>query len=115
MTYSASRARSTASRWPAAPTSASWTIRRLREALPEPGHSQHVLPGVQGLLEALAPRADVFLALLTGNSEDGARLKLAHFDLWRFFRCGAYGDDVHERNALFDVAMQRARECGAPD
>ena len=39
-------------------------------------------------------RDDVFPALLTGNCEEGARIKLQHFDLWNFFRCGAFGDEV---------------------
>jgi phosphoglycolate phosphatase len=90
-------------------------LERLREALPESSHPSCVLPGVRPLLEALAPRPDIFLALLTGNSEEGARLKLEHFDLWRFFRCGAFGDETAERNDLFAVAMQRVRECGAPE
>jgi phosphoglycolate phosphatase len=87
----------------------------LLDALPEPGHHKTVLPGVRPLLEALERRPDVFLALLTGNDRQGARLKLEHFDLWRFFRCGAFGDDAHDRNDLFAVAMRRARERGAPD
>jgi phosphoglycolate phosphatase len=92
----------------------------LVDALPEP--SQHpamkgVLPGVRSLLDVLTSpplRDTIFLALLTGNSEDGARMKLEHFDLWRYFRCGAYGDDVHDRNELFDVAMRRVHACGGP-
>jgi phosphoglycolate phosphatase len=87
---------------------------RLLEALPEPGHGKGILPGVQPLLEALALRPDVFLGLLTGNSEEGARIKLEYFNLWHFFRCGAFGDDVHDRNELFSVAMSRAEACGAP-
>ena len=73
-----------------------------------------MLPGVRRLLETLDARADVFAALLTGNCEEGARIKLEHFDIWKFFRCGAYGDDVTDRNHLFDVAVQRAEACGAP-
>jgi phosphoglycolate phosphatase len=88
---------------------------RLREALPEPGHYKSVLPGVRPLLDALAPRPDVFLALLTGNCEQGAKLKLEYFDLWQYFPCGAFGDDLNHRNDLFAVALQRALECGAPD
>jgi len=88
---------------------------RLLEALPEPGYRQDVLPGVLPLLDALAARPDVFLALLTGNCEQGARLKLEHFGLWRFFRCGAFGDDVHDRNDLFGVAVARTREYGVPE
>ena len=87
----------------------------LRQALLEPDGAKRVLPGVRPLLDALAVRPDMFLALLTGNCEEGARLKLEHFDLWRFFRCGAFGDQTVERNDLFSVAMQRTRECGAPE
>ena len=86
---------------------------RLIDALPEPGPRKGVLPGVQSLLESLAALPNVFLALLTGNCEDGARLKLEHFGLWRFFRCGAFGDDARERSQLFPVVMARAHTCGA--
>ena len=88
---------------------------RLVEALPESGHVSNVLPGVRPLLETLARRPDVFLALLTGNCEQGAKLKLEYFDLWRYFSCGAFGDEASDRNTLFAVALRRARECGAPD
>jgi phosphoglycolate phosphatase len=71
-----------------------------------------VLPGVSPLLEALSTRDDVFLALLTGNYEEGARIKLEYFGLWHYFRCGAFGDDAHERHALVPIAMTRARSCG---
>jgi phosphoglycolate phosphatase len=86
----------------------------LRQALPEAPQPKGVLPGVRALLHALSERPNIFVALLTGNCEEGARLKLEHFDLWSFFRCGAFGDELAERNDLFSVAMQRARECGAP-
>jgi phosphoglycolate phosphatase-like HAD superfamily hydrolase len=85
---------------------------RLAEALPEPAPEKGVLPGVQNLLETIDARDDIFVGLLTGNCEQGARLKLEHFDLWKFFRGGAYGDDVADRNHLFDVALQRAEACG---
>jgi phosphoglycolate phosphatase len=89
----------------------------LLQALPHPGPQKGILPGVQPLLDALvAPplRDRTFLALLTGNCEAGARIKLEYFDLWRYFRCGAYGDDVHDRNELFAVAMTRVQACGGP-
>jgi phosphoglycolate phosphatase-like HAD superfamily hydrolase len=73
-----------------------------------------VLPGVRELLDALQPRPDVFLGLLTGNYEQGARIKLEYFDLWRYFRCGAYGDDSLDRHALVPVAVARSRETGCP-
>ncbi len=87
---------------------------RLLEALPEPRPDTCVLPGVRDLLEAIDARGDIFPGLLTGNCEEGARIKLEHFGLWKFFRCGAYGDAVTDRNHLFDVAVKRAEACGAP-
>src|SRR5687768_5317352 len=87
---------------------------RLVETLREPAPGKGVLPGVRRLLDTLDSRDDVFAALLTGNCDEGARIKLQHFDIWKFFRCGAYGDDVTDRNHLFDIAVQRAEACGAP-
>ena len=74
-----------------------------------------VMPGIRELLDALHARADVALGLLTGNFADGARIKLEHFDLWKYFPCGAFGDDASDRNDLVPVAIRRARECGIAD
>ena len=73
------------------------------------------MPGIRELLDILEGRDDVFLGLLTGNFEAGARIKLEHFDLWRYFRCGAFGDDAADRNELVPFAVERARRCGLPD
>ncbi|HET7218804.1 MAG TPA: HAD hydrolase-like protein [Vicinamibacterales bacterium] len=87
----------------------------LREEIMQPGKGFNgALPGVAELLDALHPRQDVFLALLTGNFEAGARIKLERFDLWRYFRCGAFGDDAADRNHLVPVAVERAEACGIP-
>lgn len=67
-----------------------------------------LLPGVEELLGALAPRPDVSLGLLTGNWREGARIKLARFGLDRYFAFGAYGDDAVERSELLPVALDRA-------
>jgi phosphoglycolate phosphatase-like HAD superfamily hydrolase len=69
------------------------------------------MPGGRDLLDALASRSDVYLALLTGNFAEGARLKLQHFDLWRYFECGAFGDTVHERNEPLADALARVEAC----
>ncbi len=80
----------------------------LEQILPErPGC---VLPGVGPLLEALAARDDVQLALLTGNFAASARLKLVHYKLWDYFPFGAFADDSLDRNELGPVALKRARE-----
>lgn len=77
----------------------------LAVELQKPGPRKGVMPGVRQLLDALSDRDDVFLALLTGNFERGARIKLEHFDLWRYFPCGAFGDAVHDRNGLLPIAL----------
>jgi phosphoglycolate phosphatase len=68
-----------------------------------------VLPGVQRLLEHLAGISHVKLALLTGNIEPGARIKLSRFDLNRFFVCGGFGSDSRVRRELVPIALDRAR------
>jgi phosphoglycolate phosphatase-like HAD superfamily hydrolase len=89
-------------------------VRYLLEEVPKRGEGRRgIMPGITSLLDTLDRKADVFLGLLTGNFAEAARIKLEHFDLWRYFRCGAYGDDAHDRNALVPVALARARECGA--
>jgi phosphoglycolate phosphatase len=90
-------------------------LRRLADEIEKPGDSRKgVMPGVRALLDALAARADVFVALLTGNFEAAARLKLEYFDLWRYFRCGAFGDDAPDRNGLLPRAVQAIASCGGP-
>jgi len=66
-----------------------------------------VLPGIQSLLERLKPQPNIVLALLTGNLQQGARLKLQHYGLWDFFEFGAFADDHHDRLGAF--ARERAQ------
>ncbi len=68
---------------------------------------QGALPGVRLLLEELEQRDDVDLALLTGNFRSSAEIKLAHYDLWRYFPWGAFADDALERPDLLPVALTR--------
>ena len=90
-------------------------LRHLAIELETPGAARKgLMPGVRDLLDALAPRNDVYLALLTGNYEAGARLKLEYFDLWKYFPCGAFGDDAPHRNVLVPKALARVEECGGP-
>ncbi len=69
-----------------------------------------LLPGIVPLLDALTTRDDVILALLTGNLERGAKLKLTHYGVWDYFEFGAYADDHHDRNQLGHFARTRAKE-----
>jgi phosphoglycolate phosphatase len=89
-------------------------IGHLSREIHNPGPRKGVLPGVRSLLDRLVARNDVCLALLTGNFERGARIKLDYFDLWRYFACGAYGDQLEERNLLLGEAITRAAACGWP-
>jgi phosphoglycolate phosphatase-like HAD superfamily hydrolase len=91
-------------------------LAHLAEEIQHPGRgARGVMPGIRPLLDTLHERNDVFLGLLTGNFEEGARIKLEHFGLWKYFRCGAYADDAADRNALVPFALQRARGCGLPE
>ncbi len=87
----------------------------LAAELQKPARGKQVMPGVRPLLDVLAARDDVYLALLTGNYRQGARLKLEHFDLWRYFRAGAFGDEAHDRNQLVGEALASVRQAGGPD
>ncbi|HKR62703.1 MAG TPA: HAD family hydrolase [Thermoanaerobaculia bacterium] len=69
-----------------------------------------VLPGMHALVRKLATRDDVALALLTGNIEPGARLKLGDTGLNDYFPFGAFGSDSADRTELPPIAMRRASE-----
>jgi phosphoglycolate phosphatase-like HAD superfamily hydrolase len=84
-------------------------VAELTEILASPEHAAPtVLPGVRPLLETLHTRDDVLLALLTGNIEAGARLKLGKVGLDRYFRFGAFGNDAADRAELPLLAVERA-------
>lgn len=68
------------------------------------------LPGIHELVRALEEHADVLLALLTGNIEPGARVKLGGADLNDYFPFGAFGSDSADRTELPPIAVQRASE-----
>ena len=99
----------------ASPHFASRYLVCLREEVPRPGAGKRVLPGIAPLLDALAAAPQVFLGLLTGNFAEAAEVKLGHFDLWRYFRCGAFGEDAHDRNHLVPVASIARAHRGLPD
>lgn len=69
-----------------------------------------VLPGIRELVAALQEHEDVVLALLTGNIERGARLKLAGAGMNDYFAFGAFGSDSADRNELPPIAVTRASD-----
>jgi phosphoglycolate phosphatase-like HAD superfamily hydrolase len=99
-----------------------WEAARVRERLDEffeayvggltaeIGDGRHVvtLPGVAALVERLERAPDVALGLVTGNIEEGARIKLLPTGLWPRFQVGAYGSDHMDRRRLPSLAARRA-------
>jgi phosphoglycolate phosphatase len=78
----------------------------LKEQLPL--NKGRVLPGILEILEQATKREDCVNALLTGNLERGAKLKLEHYSVGHYFEFGAFADDSHIRNELGPVALKRA-------
>jgi phosphoglycolate phosphatase len=68
---------------------------------------KHVKPGIYEVLEELKPLQDLGLGLLTGNIEEGARIKLEPFRLNEYFPAGAFGSDDEDRNNLLPIAVKR--------
>ncbi len=68
---------------------------------------RRVLPGVARLLRALDARPDVFLGLVTGNLEPGARIKLGAFGLNPYFPDGGFGSDHADRGEVARLAREK--------
>ena len=86
----------------------------LRHFADTPGREKaRLLPGVPDLLDALATRPDVRTALLTGNVEQGARLKLGHLGITGYFdfTLSCFGSDDADRYRLPAIALERARRA----
>ena len=66
-----------------------------------------VFPGAEALVRACGEQGWA-LALLTGNMERGARLKLAGTGLWDLFAFGVFGGDGNSREDLPWIARERA-------
>jgi phosphoglycolate phosphatase-like HAD superfamily hydrolase len=82
-------------------------VRELADVIGD-GRRVQILPGVPELVRTLAVRDDVVVGLLTGNVEEGARIKLGPTGLWPLFRVGAYGSDHADRRLLPAIARERA-------
>jgi phosphoglycolate phosphatase len=73
-------------------------------------------PHVEAVLTDLAARPGVRLALVTGNLESVARMKLERAGLGGFFpaRQGAFGSDAEDRTDLPPLARRRAGDGRVP-
>jgi phosphoglycolate phosphatase-like HAD superfamily hydrolase len=85
-------------------------LEHLRHTLHETHRPRRLMPGIPHLLDALAAEPHIILGLLTGNPASAAKMKLEIFDIWHYFRVGAYGgSDAVERNDLVPIAQSRTR------
>ncbi len=75
-----------------------------------PDLSDKLVPGIDSVLGWLAEQDDVVLALVTGNFETIARLKLKRAGIGRYFAQGqgGFGSDAEDRSSLPTVARRRA-------
>jgi phosphoglycolate phosphatase-like HAD superfamily hydrolase len=64
---------------------------------------------VSAVVARLAQSPEALLGLVTGNIEEGARIKLLPTGLWAHFRVGAYGSDHMDRRRLPSLAARRAQ------
>jgi phosphoglycolate phosphatase len=80
----------------------------LRQEIRNDG--KHIKPGIYEILKQLNLMEDIGLGLLTGNLEQGARIKLEPFDLNKYFPSGAFGSDDEDRNKLLPFAVKRFEE-----
>ncbi len=72
---------------------------------------RRVKPGVYEILKSLVGK-NIQVGLLTGNIEEGARIKLNPFELNKYFPTGAFGSDHEERDMLLPIAIKRFSEFG---
>jgi phosphoglycolate phosphatase len=75
-----------------------------------PRGKARILPGIKEMLDAVHAHPEIHQGLLTGNLEEGARLKLTFLGIWSYFEFGAYADDSHIRDELGPFALARAKE-----
>lgn len=64
--------------------------------------------GIKEALEDLSKNENFILGLCTGNTPQGARIKLSSVNLWNYFKIGAYGTDGKLREELPPIAKARA-------
>ncbi len=68
-----------------------------------------LMPGVRGVLDALAAREDVVQGLGTGNFRAGGELKLKHYEIDNYFPgcVGGFGEDTESRSEMVGRGIER--------
>lgn len=73
-------------------------------------NSSKVLPGINEILEGTSKDKNLYHVLGTGNCEKGARLKLSHLGLDKYFQTGGFGDEDVERWEIIKKAINKAKD-----
>jgi len=69
-----------------------------------------LIHGIRDVLDALYKRADVGLALATGNPEQISKLRLEKADIWQYFGCGSFAEDGKDKTSILSKALSRCHE-----
>jgi phosphoglycolate phosphatase-like HAD superfamily hydrolase len=85
-------------------------LRALRDKVTQRPDYIILKPGVETLVQKLHQHPEVLMGLLTGNLEEGARLKLQPNDLNRYFPFGAFGDGTRQRSDLPQRGLEAAEK-----
>jgi phosphoglycolate phosphatase-like HAD superfamily hydrolase len=86
-------------------------IEEMKRATGNGAHTLHAMPGGREVLRRVADHPRYFSALLTGNIQPAAYLKLELTGLSEFFQLpGAFGDESFDRRDLPAIAAQRINE-----
>jgi phosphoglycolate phosphatase len=85
-------------------------LQLLRETVEKNPEYVVLKPGVKELLAELQKTPELVLALLTGNFEEGARIKLEAHGLNHYFAFGAFGEGARVRSDLPPRAVAAAKE-----
>ncbi len=70
-------------------------------------NGRHLKPGIKEIISKLKNVDGFYLGLLTGNLEEGARIKLGPFGINPYFSFGAFGSDDEDRNSLLPIAIKK--------
>lgn len=71
-------------------------------------NSYSLTPGIEKLLGAISKDKEILLALGTGNTQVGARIKLEPTGFNKYFLFGGFGDDSFYRSVVLKKAYWRA-------
>jgi phosphoglycolate phosphatase-like HAD superfamily hydrolase len=81
----------------------------LKEEIDNP--QREIKPGIKEMLDLLG-REGAVTGLLTGNLQEGAKIKLEPFGLLEYFIEGAYGSDHEDRDRLLPIAIEKVAKKG---